>query len=123
MMAIEPPLKIVPWWIRNKAPWSGEIFSNMILQPGDAEEQRIQAIRASMLPHYKGGKRRLSVEQALIITRSYQETEGLHPAIRRAKAMSLVFQNIPIAVLPQQLFMGAASSGPHIVDLPAQFAK
>ena len=121
MLTVESPLNIVPWWIQNKAPWSGEIFSNMILQPDDAEEQRIQAIRASMLPHYKGGKRRLSVEQALIITSSYQKTEGLHPAIRRAKAMSLVFQNIPIAVLPQQLLMGTASSGPHIVDFTPTF--
>ena len=113
--------KITPWWQRSKAPWYGEFFEDMLLQPEDPREKRIQAIRDGMLPHYQDGKRKLSVAQALSITRSYKETEGLHPALRRALAMQRVFEEIPISLLPGQLLMGGASSGPHIVDFTPEY--
>lgn len=113
--------KVQPWWEKNKAPWVGEIFKQMILQPGNPAEDRVQRIRAGMLNHYDDGKRRLSCTMALIITRSYQSSEGLHPAIRRAMAMRQVFEEIPIDLLPEQLFMGTQSSGPHIIDFLPYF--
>jgi len=112
---------VTPWWQRSKAPWYGEFFEDMILQPEDPREKRIQAIREGMLPHYQDGKRKLSVAQAFLITCSYKETEGLHPALRRALAMQRVFEEIPISLLPGQLLMGAASSGPHIVDFTPEY--
>lgn len=113
--------QITPWWQRSKTPWYGQFFENMLLQPDDPRQKRIQAIREGMLPHYQDGKRKLSIAQALSVTRSYQETEGLHPALRRALAMQRVFNELPIALLPGQLLMGGASSGPHIVDFTPEF--
>ena len=114
-------IKLIPWWENSKVLWDGEIFKKMILQPDHPGEGRIQSIRSSMLDHYQDGKRRLSCTQALIVTRSYQETEGLHPAIRRALSMKKVFEEIPIALIPEQLFLGSQSSGPHIIDFNPYF--
>jgi pyruvate formate-lyase/glycerol dehydratase family glycyl radical enzyme len=121
MEKIDSVATVTPWWIRTKAPWNGQIFNNMVLRAEDPEEQRIQSIRELMVPLYRDGKRRLSINQALIITHSYQATEGMHPAIRRALATRKVFQELPIALTPLQLFMGGASSGPHIVDFTPTF--
>ncbi len=110
-----------PWWQRSKAPWYGQFFDEMLLRPEDPREMRIQAIREGMLPRYESGKRKLSIAQALSVTRSYRETEGLHPALRRALAMKRVFTELPVALLPGQLLMGGASSGPHIVDFNPEF--
>ncbi len=120
-MMKEIPVKQIPWWVKSKAPWRGEIFSGMILPPEHPAEERVQRIRAGMLNHYEDGKRRLSCTMALIITRSYQATEGLHPAIRRALAMRQVFEEIPLDLLPEQVFMGTQSSGPHIIDFVPYF--
>ncbi len=112
---------VAPWWERSRALWTGRIFRDMVLLPHSPEQERIQSVRQAMLDRLSTGRRRLSVRQALLVTQSYLETEGLHPAIRRAMAMRRVFQEIPISVLPQQLLMGTASSGPHIVDFNPMF--
>lgn len=120
-LTVETRASVTPWWVKNKAPWTGELFERMILQPEDERQQRIQAMRAAMLPRYQEGKWRLSAAQALIVTRSYQETEGMHPAIRRALSMRRVFEEIPLALQPGQVLMGTASSGPHIIDFNPYF--
>lgn len=112
---------IIPWWVKNNAFWEGELFRSMHLQPDDEGEMRVQTIRSSMLSHYENGKRRLSCTQAAIVTHAYQESEGLHPAIRRAQAMKRVLEKIPISLLSGQLFMGTQSSGPHIIDFNPYF--
>jgi len=112
---------VLPWWQRSRVPWTGQIFDRMILQPDSPEQGRIQSIRQSLLDLVRDGKRRLSVTQALIITQSYQHSEGQHPAMRRAKAMRAVFQHIPISLMPGQLLMGTASSGPGILDFNPTF--
>ncbi|MHB1134953.1 MAG: pyruvate formate lyase family protein [Chloroflexota bacterium] len=112
-----------PWWVKNRAPWHGDIFGHMALGPDDPGEQRVQAIREGMLLRYAGGRRKVSMAKAQLITRAYQESEGQHPAIRRALAMRRVFREIPLGLLPGQLLMGTASSGPHIVDLNPEFLR
>jgi pyruvate formate-lyase/glycerol dehydratase family glycyl radical enzyme len=121
MTIIQKENQTIPWWVKNKAPWEGEIFRKMNLQPSNPAEMRIQKIRASLLDHYEDGKRRLSCTQAMIVTRSYQETEGLHPAIRRALSMKKVLSEIPISLTPHQLLMGTQSSGPNIIDFDPYF--
>jgi formate C-acetyltransferase len=106
----------IPWWEKSSVLWDGNFFQNMILPPHCPAERRIQDIRAAMLPHYQDGKRRLSIQKALIVTHSYQNSEGLHPALRRAQAMLDTFRNIPLGLLDGQLIMGSSSSGPHEVD-------
>ena len=105
----------------RKAPWRGTLFERMILSEDDAEEQRIQAIREGMLTRYKNGKRKLSFAWAQSVTRSYQETEGMHPAIRRALSIKRGLGEIPLGLTSGQLLMGGASSGPHHVDFNPHF--
>jgi len=107
---------VTPWWVRANAPWSGTIMEQMVLKDEDPREGRIQRIRQRLIGKYSSGKYRLSAAQAVIVTRSYQETEGLHPAIRRALAAKKVMSELPIQLMDEQLLMGTASSGPNIID-------
>lgn len=45
-------------------------------------------------------------ERAKIVTRSYQETEGQHPALRRAKALYRVFAEMPLFIREGELIVG-----------------
>ncbi len=45
-------------------------------------------------------------ERARIVTRSYQETEGQHSALRRAKALYRVFAEMPIFIREGELLVG-----------------
>ncbi len=114
---------VVPWWVRMGAAWRGDLFDRMILSDDSAEEARVQSIRDAMLPRQQDGKRRLSIAKARLITESYRETEGLHPAIRRALAVDRVLREIPIDLLPGQLLMGTGSSGPHLVDFNPELLR
>jgi formate C-acetyltransferase len=49
-------------------------------------------------------------ERARIVTRSYQDTEGQHPALRRAKAVRAVFAEMPIFIRPGELVVGQRAS-------------
>ena len=49
-------------------------------------------------------------ERARIVTRSYQETEGQHPALRRAQAIRDVFEEMPILIRPGELLVGQRAS-------------
>lgn len=110
-----------PWWITRKMPWRGTLFEQMILEAQDEEEQRIQKIRKRMLTRYQNGKRRLSFHWAASVTKSYMETEGMHPAIRRALSIKRGLQEIPLGLTEGQLLMGGASCGPHYVDFNPHF--
>jgi formate C-acetyltransferase len=44
--------------------------------------------------------------RAELVTRSYQETEGQHPALRRAKALYRVFAEMPIFIREGELVVG-----------------
>ena len=56
-------------------------------------------------------------ERARIVTRSYRETEGEHPALRRAKALHDVFARMPVLIRPGELLVGqrAATLGGRAV--------
>ena len=45
-------------------------------------------------------------ERARIVTRVYQETEGQHTALRRAKALYAVFDEMPLFIRPGELIVG-----------------
>ena len=109
------------WWKEKNMPFTGEFFDRMVLREEDPEEQRVQKIRQSMLPRYQEGKRRLSFHWASSVTRSYMETEGLHPAIRRALSIKRGLEEIPLGLTAGQMLMGGASAGPHYVDFNPHF--
>ncbi len=45
-------------------------------------------------------------ERARLVTVSYRETEGQHPALRRARALAKVFDEMPIVIRPGELIVG-----------------
>ena len=49
-------------------------------------------------------------ERARIVTEAYRETEGLHPAIRRATATARIFAELPIFIRPGELIVGQRAS-------------
>ena len=51
-------------------------------------------------------ERYLSIEQAKIITRIYQENESLPVNMRRAKALAASLSEMPIAIDPEELIVG-----------------
>jgi formate C-acetyltransferase len=56
-------------------------------------------------------------ERAHLVTASYRETEGQHPALRRARALCKVFDEMPIFIRPGELLVGqrAATLGGRAV--------
>jgi pyruvate formate-lyase/glycerol dehydratase family glycyl radical enzyme len=112
---------VEPWWERAKAPWVGGAFERTILKPGDTEQARIQTLREECLLRYEDGKRKISMQRARLVTESYRTTDGEHPAIRRAKAIRYMFENIAIPLSPHQLIAGTPSSELHTVEVQPEF--
>ena len=52
----------------------------------------------------------ICLERAKFYTDSYKETEGQHPSIRTAKALKHTFENMTIAIYPEELLVGNRSS-------------
>lgn len=69
--------------------------------------ERIQALKEKML----AAPRFVSIEQARIITRVYQENEGLSQARKRALSLKAALEEMKIAVDPQELIIGNRTSG------------
>ncbi|GAP20156.1 pyruvate formate lyase family protein [Leptolinea tardivitalis] len=107
---------VIPWWVRRNSPWHGEFFNKMLLSADNAFEVRVQSLRELMLPRWQDGKFKLSLQQAKLVTQSYRQTAGQHPAIRRALAFQKIMEEISIGLLPGQIFLGNSSSGPNCVD-------
>ncbi|BCV23244.1 glycyl radical protein [Gelria sp. Kuro-4] len=49
-------------------------------------------------------------ERALIVTKSYQETEGEPYVLRRAKALAAIFSGITVKINPEELIVGMLAS-------------
>jgi pyruvate formate-lyase/glycerol dehydratase family glycyl radical enzyme len=52
---------------------------------------------------------RFCFERARLVTESYQASQGLHPALRRARALREVFLRLPIFIRPGELIVGQRS--------------
>ena len=52
-----------------------------------------------------------SIEQALIITRCYQENEGLPRILQRSLALKAALGEIEIAIEPEELIVGNRTAG------------
>lgn len=55
--------------------------------------------------------RYLSIEQAKLITESYQQNEGQSVIIKRAKALALALEKIEITIDPEELMIGNRTAG------------
>ena len=98
------------WWEELGIPFRGRLAEEAILQPDSPGEQRIQALRKAVVPAPPLRMHRLSAARARLVTESYRETEGEHPAIRRAKAIAHVFRHIPIPLPEGQLLLGTPAA-------------
>lgn len=65
---------------------------------------------------------KLSLARALLLTRSYKETEGMPPAIRRAMAFKNIVTNIPIYLEEGDLFAGSFAEQPMYFEWYPEFA-
>ena len=68
---------------------------------------RVERLKAEMLAE----PRFVSIEQARIITRVYQQTEGESPSIRRAKALRASLEEMSIRILPEERIVGNRTPG------------
>ena len=59
----------------------------------------------------------VDVERAVLLTESYQATEGDNPVLRRAKGLRHVLANIPIAILKDELIVGNPHADPHALPI------
>ena len=63
---------------------------------------RVQRLKREFIDQPKS----ICAERANLITQSYQETEGEHPYIRRAKALEHILSNIHIYIRDGELLVG-----------------
>ena len=68
---------------------------------------RVERLKEEMLAE----PRFVSIEQARIITRVYQQTEGENPSIRRAKALRASLEEMSIRILPEERIVGNRTPG------------
>lgn len=54
----------------------------------------------------------IEADRAVLLTESYQETEGEPMVTRRAKAFAHILRNIPITIRDNELIVGSASKAP-----------
>ncbi len=55
----------------------------------------------------------IEADRGVLITESYQETEGLTVIERRAKAFKKICENIPITIRDFELVVGSATKAPR----------
>ena len=55
----------------------------------------------------------IEADRAVLITESYQQTEGEPMITRRAKAFAHICENLPITIRPEELIVGSASKAPR----------
>jgi pyruvate formate-lyase/glycerol dehydratase family glycyl radical enzyme len=60
----------------------------------------------------EGQKIKIDVDRARLVTRAYRETEGQPWAIRRAKAVEKLCEEMPIFIKPGELIVGDANGAP-----------
>src|SRR5512133_1286748 len=74
----------------------------MVINESNKPSERIISLRNKTM----SGDRYLSIEQAKIITRVYQQNEDLPVILKRATALALSLSEIPIAIDPEEFIVG-----------------
>jgi len=80
------------------------VFNISVQQP--LENSRTQIYRRKILE----APYEICIERARYYTESYKETEGLHPAIRAARALENTLRKMTIYILPEEQIVGNRSS-------------
>jgi len=61
-------------------------------------------------------------DRAVLVTKSYQETEDLPMVMRRAKALEKILLNLPVAIRDGELIVGAMTKKPRSVQIYPEFS-
>ena len=64
----------------------------------------------------------VEADRAVLVTKSYQETEDQPMVIRRAKALEKVLLNLPVAIRDGELIVGAMTKQPRSVQIYPEFS-
>lgn len=68
------------------------------------------------------GMPQIETDRAVLLTESYQQTEGEPIIVRRAKAFEHILQNIPITIRPGELIVGSATKAPRSCQVFPEFS-
>ena len=63
----------------------------------------------------------ICLERAELMTRSFQETEGLPIILKRAKALEAILSNMSIYILPGELIVGNQAHAPRSAPIFPEF--
>ena len=64
----------------------------------------------------------IEADRAVLLTESYQATEGEPMVVRRAKAFKNIMENLPITIRPEELVIGAATVSPRSCQIYPEFS-
>ena len=64
----------------------------------------------------------LEVERAVLLTKAYQEAEGLSPIMRRAKAMEMLLNNMHITIRDDELIVGSPPAHPRSSEIGIEYS-
>ncbi|MBE6782161.1 MAG: glycyl radical protein [Ruminococcaceae bacterium] len=67
----------------------------------------------ALIEHLFAKMPEIEADRAVLLTESYQKTEGLPIIIRRAKAFAHILENLPITIRPLELIVGSNSKAPR----------
>lgn len=62
-------------------------------------------------------------ERAVLVTQSYQETEGLPMVMRRAKALEKILANLPVVIREDELIVGTLTKRSRSVQIFPEFSN
>ena len=103
------PVHVAPWWPCQWLPASSPPCTSATLQETGIPRsvtlpvpERIRRLRRGLF----ASEDSVCFERARIVTRSHQEAEGEHPALRRAKAPHATFAEMPISFRRGELLVG-----------------
>ena len=64
----------------------------------------------------------LEVERAVLLTKAYQEAEGLSPIMRRAKAMEMLLDHMHITIRDDELIVGSPTAHPRSSEIGIEYS-
>ena len=83
-----------------------------------AKSERIELLKADLF----ATSPQIEADRAVLLTESYQQTEGEPMVLRRAKAFRNILENMPVTIRPHELVVGAATVSPRSCQIYPEFS-
>ena len=105
--------KVVPHeWGYGSTPRTGRLRDSLFWKAAVTKEWVNVAAGIGKCTFREGQKIKVDMDRARLVTRAYRETEGQPWAIRRARAVELMCDEMPIFIKPGELIVGDANGAP-----------